>query len=131
LLSISATQTEQNKYLGESLEDVSITDIQSIDYKIVRSLVDKKALIHIAELPSDVERANEVIYGDFSRVTYDNRFRKSVRYRHPDSIVPGVYLNTPILNEHVEASDITSILYQNVQSSVLSVDDVKMINLNC
>jgi hypothetical protein len=129
LLSISAEQTEQNKYLGESLEDVSITDIQSIDYKIVSSLVDKKALIHIPELPSDVERANEVIYGDFSRVTYDNRYRKSVRYRHPDSIVPGVYLNTPILNEHVEASDITSILYHNVQSSILSVDDVKMINL--
>jgi hypothetical protein len=114
--------------LGESLENISITDIQSIDYKIIHSLIDKKALIYIPELPSDLERANALVYGDFRHVTYDNRYRKSVRYRHPDSVVPGIYLNTPVLDECVVTSDITLILYQKIQSSMLSIDDVTMVN---
>lgn len=128
LLSITAEQTENSKYLGESIDDVSITDIQSIDYKIVHSLINKKALIHIPKLPSDVERANKVIYGDFSHVTYDKRYRKSVRYRHPDSIMPGIYLNNPTKNECFEVSDITSILYKRIQTSILTIDDFKMVN---
>ncbi|MGB0466653.1 MAG: hypothetical protein ACPGF7_03855 [Pontibacterium sp.] len=128
LLSISSEQAEKNGFLGESLSDVPITGVKSIDYKILQSLIDKKALVCITEVPPNVQNANAALRAGFNRITYDNRYQKSVRYRHPDGFYPGIYLNPPDIEGCLEASDISSIINQKLQALPLSIDDAAKIH---
>ncbi len=70
-------------------------------------------------------RASAVLYGTDDHITYDNQYyRNPVHYRHPDSVATGVYMMPLALGEYDEISDITSTIYQKLQSSGLSIDDV-------
>ena len=124
LLSIAAEQVENNAFLGTLPDEVTITGVQLIDKKIVFSLIEKKALIYIPEIPLEVERANNVIYGRLARITYENRYKNPVQYRPPESVSSGVYLNSLVFDGGGEISNISQILYQKLQSLILSVDDV-------
>lgn len=128
LLSITAEQSENRKFLGESPADISVTGVQSIDQRVLLSLIDKQALVYISELPLDVERANAALYGEFERIRYDNRYQKSASYRHPEMIATGVYLKPVDLAGTTEASDISSVIYQRLHESVLSVDDAAQVS---
>ncbi|HEB57222.1 MAG TPA: hypothetical protein ENI98_13150 [Gammaproteobacteria bacterium] len=128
LLSITAEQAENNVFLGVSPVEVTITGVQLIDQKIIQSLIDKKALVYIPEIPLEVERASHVIYGSFRHITYENRYKNSVQYRPSESISPGVFINPLALDGGEEISDISQILYQKLQSFILSVDGVTKIH---
>ena len=128
LLSITAEQAENDAFLGMSPDEVTITGVQLIDKKIVFSLIEKKALIYIPEIPLEVERANNVIYGRLARITYENRYKNPVQYRPPESVFSGVYINSLVLDGGEEISDISQILYHQLQSLVLSFDDVTKVH---
>lgn len=123
LLSITTEYTENNAFLGMSPDDVIITGIQMIDKNIVLSLIDKKALVYIPEVPFNVERASNVIYS-LSNITFNN----TVQYWPSESVYPGIYVNSLALDRGEEVSDISKILYQKLQSLILSVDDVVKIH---
>lgn len=114
--------------ISETANDVAITGIYSVDKDILQSLINKKALVHIDELPLEVQDAENLLYGAYKSITYDNRFRKPVRYRSPDSIISGVYLNALILDDSVEIENLTPILYQKVMSVVFSYDDISKVH---
>lgn len=128
LLSITVEQAENNAFLGTSPDEVNITGVQLIDQKIVQSLIDKKALIYIPEIPLEVEKANHVIYGSFSYITYENQYENTVQYSPSGSITSGVFINSLILDSGEEISDISQVLYQKLQSIVLTVDDAAKIH---
>ncbi len=128
LLSITTEQARNNAFLGTSPDEVTITGVQLIDQRIVHSLVDKQALIYIPQIPSEVEMANNVIHGNCSHITYENRYKNPVQYRTSGSISSGVYLNHLDLGSGEEASDISQVLYQKLQSLILSVEDVTKVH---
>ncbi len=125
LLVILSEQTQNSHLLGEELNDVTITGIQSIDQRILLSLIEKKALVYISALPSDVESSNTLLNGASDCLTYDKRSKKLARYQHPDSIATGVYLSALALDEALDVTDISSILYHKLRASAWPIDDVK------
>lgn len=129
LLSISAGRVENSdKFLCESPDDISITGISTIDINILSSFVRKGVLTYIHELPKEVQNAYKVLYGDFERLTYDRGYKKSRSYRNSDRIISGIYLNNPKLEDGIEVSNVSTVLYQKLQTSILSIDEVTRVN---
>lgn len=127
LLAISPGK-EPGSLLSQSRNELIVTGAHSVDQKILRSLENKGALVVIDELPPEVQCACEDLYGDYDRVTYYSRYQKGVRSTRSDSFHKGVYLNSLIMESTTEAYSISSILYQKIQSSAVSFDEVSTIH---
>jgi hypothetical protein len=111
----------QEQFLGGALEDIVITQVSAIDQRLLISLIDKKALIWIRDLPSEVSVANSAVYGSYSRLSYDNRSQYSSSYHQPGSLNLGVYLNFPVV-DGVEISDVGSVFQQKLRLSSWPMD---------
>src|SRR5699024_9539573 len=119
------------RLLGETPEDISITGVDSVDQQILISLMRKGVINYISYLPSNVENALSLLYGYSSNITYDRSYGyyKKKRYRHPESIVPGIYLNNISSNSEkiVSMSSVSALLYQKLQLSTFSLTEITAI----
>lgn len=128
LLSISAGQVEgESKFLCESPDEVLMTGIPDIDYRILSSFLVKKVITYIHQLPKEVECAYRVLHGDVERISYDKKYKNNKAYRHPGRVARGIYLNKPMLAGSVPDSRISTLIYQKIQSSTLSVKEISNI----
>ncbi|MBM7456739.1 hypothetical protein HNR62_002641 [Oceanisphaera litoralis] len=112
-------------FLYESPEDILITGISTIDMDMLTSFLRKGVITYIYELPVEVKSASKLLHGDSERLIYDKKYK---RYRHPERVKIGIYLNHPKLNGEVVVSNVNAILYQKLQSITLSINEVASIN---
>jgi len=127
LLAISSGK-EPGSPLSQSRNELIVTGAHSVDQKILSSLENKGALVVIDELPPEVQCACEDLYGDYGRVTYYSRYQNVARPARSGSLQKGVYLNYLVMESATEAYNISSILYQKIQSYAVSFDEMSIIH---
>jgi hypothetical protein len=127
LLAISTGKASRG-FISETTNEAIITGICSIDRGILQTLINKKALIYINELPAEVKSAEDILYGTYRNVTYDNHYHRPARYRNPDAIIHGVYLNALIVDGDVEIDDVASFICQKVKSVGFCTVDISQIH---
>lgn len=129
LFTLLSNHSVKSYYLGESPDDIVITDVKTIDRELLQSLFNKKALIHIDELPEEIEKANTVINNSSaSSVSYHYKNKKTTSYHSPDCIRVGVFLNSPYPEQITTIPAITSILYEKLVSHEVSIHDVTKVH---
>lgn len=128
LLCITSSN-QKGGFITDNPGELVITGIKSLDQKLLISLIDKKALTLIRDLPVNVERASKLLYGDYNHISYDRRSGRHIKYSNPESIARGLYLNALYLNSGIEVtgSDISTILYQKIQTEAVSLESVSSI----
>lgn len=127
LLCIASEASSSHDLIFESKDSVFITGSKTVDNQIITSLVKKGALVYIHQIPLEVKKANEKIYGKFGHVTYDNEYQRPVLRHHSDSVQNGLFLNPPKLTEETDLSGLTSLLYQKIMSMYFSISDIERI----
>lgn len=125
MLTLLSAHENDDHFLGDSANAVTVTGVPSVDHKLLQALVSSKALIHLVELPEQVVRANDVIYGDDYQLTYDDSHRQPSAYRNLSSISAGVYLNALYGDQPLNIPFIISRLYENVACGAVSLGDVE------
>ena len=128
LLCITSSK-QSGKLLTINEQDLEITGVKSADQSLLTSLIEKKALTFIQDLPLDVLKANQFLYGSYSHVSYDRMPKRYAYHQHPESVTKGLYLNTLALENGFELrdSEISSVLYQKLQSSPVSLELISKI----
>ncbi|MFE8070152.1 hypothetical protein QQM79_03755 [Marinobacteraceae bacterium S3BR75-40.1] len=125
LLSLFSNAKSCGHLLAASPSDLKITNAKIIDQQLFASLLQKGALIHVSEIPPEVEKANQVLYSHFENISYDNWHPRRKKRPHNDAVVSGVYLNTPQLETQVEREDVTTLLYEKLISMPISMKEVE------
>jgi hypothetical protein len=131
LLGVLSKLRNDDQFLGDSYQSISITNVEALDGSLLASLVEKGALIYIQELPSDVKRANDLLHPVNNNVTYydQNRNFEQDAYNDPGSLRGGIYLNLPVLDNHViPFTSIDSALYQQLNLQSFTINDSQLIH---
>jgi len=128
LLTLLSDHTNDGYYIGDSYDDITVTGVPTLDHQLLHTLINKDALVHLETLPEEVQKANAVIYGSSQKLSYHDRYKKSVPYRSHDSITTGIYLGPLYSVQYMEVSTIRELLYQRVCSHVASINDTKEVH---
>lgn len=127
LLALTVEKGNGHYLLAESPEEIAVTNVRPIDQKIMQSLIQKGALVYIQNLPPEVKNANQFLYGKFERIAYDKQRREYTHHRHPASLNTGLFLRPLPPDGQNTVSEITSSLYQRLQSYKLEIDDINTV----
>lgn len=123
LLSVASGRSDDNFFLGESPENLSITGCEALNQTFLVSFLTNGVITLVSELPPKVEQENRIVFGQYDRVTYAHQSQNVRTYKHPDSVTPGFYLNAPIIDGEVYTSGIDSLIYQNLLASSVSPEE--------
>lgn len=128
LYTILRKHLDNDFFINQSIDAISLTGISLIDIHLLTSLTNKKALLDLTKIPSEVENANTELFGNYNELTYKDIYKTSADYLKTGPVRSGIFLNTPDTDQHLNIPIIKNILYQKLRAHVASVDDTSKIH---